>query len=91
MRRFNLYLPVELFERIKLLSKFYNISITKLMVELLNIFIEELPTIQKNRLKKYYIEHKTYEKIAIEEGCTKRAVKFSIDIAIQKLSKKFKN
>ena len=27
MRRFNLYLPVELFERIKLLSKFYNISI----------------------------------------------------------------
>ena len=64
---------------------------TKLMIELLNIFIEELPTIQKNRLKKYYIEHKTYEKIAIEEGCTKRAVKFSIDIAIQKLSKKFKN
>ena len=35
MRRFNLYLPEELFERIKLLAKFYNISITKLMVELL--------------------------------------------------------
>ena len=37
IRRFNLYLPVKLFERIKLLSKFYNISITKLMVELLEI------------------------------------------------------
>ena len=35
MIRFNLYLPEELFERIKLLAKFYNISITKLMVELL--------------------------------------------------------
>lgn len=35
MRRFNLYLPEELFERIKLLANFYNISITKLMAELL--------------------------------------------------------
>ena len=35
MRRFNLYLPEELFERIKLLANFYNISVTKLMVELL--------------------------------------------------------
>lgn len=37
MRRFNFYLPEELFERIKLLSKFYNFSITKIMVELLEI------------------------------------------------------
>lgn len=45
MRRFNLYLPEELFERIKLLSKFYNISITKLMVELLEIgYIDMLDT-----------------------------------------------
>ena len=45
MRRFNLYLPEELFERIKLLSKFYNISITKLMVELLEIgYIDTLDT-----------------------------------------------
>ena len=37
MRRFNFYLPEELFERIKLLLKFYNLSITKIMVELLEI------------------------------------------------------
>ena len=37
MRRFNFYLPEELFERIKLLSKFYNLSITKIMVKLLEI------------------------------------------------------
>ena len=35
IRRFNLYLPEELFEQNKLLANFYNISITKLMVELL--------------------------------------------------------
>lgn len=48
MRRFNLCLPVELFERIKLLSKFYNISITKLMVELLEIgYIDMIDTRKK--------------------------------------------
>lgn len=48
MRRFNLYLPVELFERIKLLPKFYNISIAKLMVELLEIgYIDMIDTRKK--------------------------------------------
>ena len=48
MRRFNLYLPVKLLERIKLLSKFYNISITKLMVELLEIgYIDMIDTRKK--------------------------------------------
>lgn len=42
MRRFNLYLPVELFERIKLLSKFYNISITKLMADFYNIPVSKM-------------------------------------------------
>ena len=45
MRRFNFYLPEELFERIKLLLKFYNLSITKIMVELLEIgYVEMLNT-----------------------------------------------
>ena len=48
IRRFNLYLPVKLFERIKLFSKFYNISITKLMVELLEIgYIDKIDTRKK--------------------------------------------
>ena len=53
MRRFNLYLPEELFERIKLLSKFYNISITKLMVELLEIgYIDMIDTRKINKFIK---------------------------------------
>lgn len=37
MRRFNLKLPIELFERIKLMANFYNVSITKMIVQLLEI------------------------------------------------------
>ncbi len=49
MRRFNFYLPEELFERMKLLANYYNISITKLMVELLEIgYIGMLDT-RKNK------------------------------------------
>jgi len=53
--------------------------------------IQELQEIKKRRLKKYFIDSKTYEEIAQEENCTKRAVKFSVDIAIEKISKKLKN
>lgn len=49
MRRFNFYLPEELFERIKLLANYYNISITKIMIELLEIgYIDMLDT-RKNK------------------------------------------
>ena len=37
MKKFNVYLPFELFERVKLMSKTYNTSITKMMVELIEI------------------------------------------------------
>ena len=46
---------------------------------------------KKRRLIKYYFYDKTYEEIANEEKCSKRAVKFSIDIALGKISKKFQN
>lgn len=49
MRRFNFYLPQELFEKIKLLANYYNISITKLMIELLEIgYIDMLDTRKTN-------------------------------------------
>ena len=49
MRRFNFFLPEELFERIKLLANYYNISITKLMIELLEIgYIDILDTRKTN-------------------------------------------
>lgn len=63
----------------------------KILNEKLREVISTLPEIQKKRLIKYYFENKTFEQIAKEENCTKRAVKFSIDIALEKISKKIKN
>ena len=37
MRIFKLYLPIDLFNRIKLMSKFYGASISKMMTQLLEI------------------------------------------------------
>lgn len=37
MKNFKLYLPFELFDRIKLMAKFYKKSISKMMVYLLEI------------------------------------------------------
>ena len=62
-----------------------------IMRENLKKSIQELPEVQKRRLIKYYFENKTFEEIALEENCTKRAVKFTIDIALEKISKKFQN
>ena len=62
----------------------------KINKEQLMQIISTLPIIQKNRLIKYFFDEKTYEKIAIEENCSKTAIKFSIDIALEKISKKIK-
>ena len=53
--------------------------------------ISGLPEIQKRRLIRYYFQGLTFEQITGMEGCTKRAVKFSVDIAVEKLKKFFKN
>ncbi len=50
----------------------------------------ELPEVQRRRLKLYFFGELTYEQIAKMEGCTKRAVKFSVDIAVEKLKKNFR-
>lgn len=39
----------------------------------------------------YYIYEMTYEQIAKIEGCTKRAIKFSVDAARKNLQKMLKN
>jgi RNA polymerase ECF-type sigma factor len=57
--------------------------------ELLHRAISKLPELQKRRLILYFFGDMTYEQIAKVEGCTKRAVKFSVDIAIEKLKKDF--
>lgn len=57
--------------------------------ELLHKAISKLPETQRRRLLLYFFGEMTYEQIAELEGCTKRAVKFSIDLAIEKLRKSF--
>ena len=37
MRIFKLYLPIDLFNRIKLMSNFYGVSISKMMTQLLEM------------------------------------------------------
>ena len=63
----------------------------KIIFEDIREVINSLPEVQKRRLKKYYFDDMTLEEIAIEENCSKVAVKYSINIAIEKISKKLKN
>lgn len=63
----------------------------KILSEDLKNAINSLPEIQKRRIQKYFFEDKTYEEIALEENCTKMAIKFSIDSGLEKISKKLKN
>lgn len=60
----------------------------KIRVKELIIEIKSLPEIQRRRFVKYYFENKTYDEIALEEHCTKMAIKFSVDKAFEKISKK---
>ena len=57
--------------------------------EQLHKAISKLPETQRRRLLLHFFGEMTYEQIAELEGCTKRAVKFSIDLAIEKLKKIF--
>lgn len=61
----------------------------KIMYDQLHTAIGELPIIQRRRVFLYYFEGYTFEQIAEMEGCTRRAVKFSVDIAVKKLREKF--
>ncbi len=78
-------------------SIFKNLSledevIKKIDYENLYNEIKELPNIQKRRLVMYYFENMTLDGISKIENCSPRAVKYSIDIALKKLSKiDFKN
>lgn len=60
----------------------------KIMTDRLHSAISALPNIQRRRVLLYYFGGYTFEQIAEMEGCTKMAVKFSIDIALKKLGEK---
>ena len=57
----------------------------RIMYQKLHKAIDQLPEIQRKRVLLYYFEGHTYEQIAQMEECSKRAVKFSVDIALKKL------
>ena len=59
--------------------------------ELLHQIISELPEIQQRRFILHYEFGLTYKQIAEMEGCTKMAVKFSIDISTNKIRDKLEN
>lgn len=65
--------------------------IQKVSFEELKKAINQLPSIQKRRIKLYYFEDKTLEEIAEIEGCSKVAVKYSLDNAKAELKEKLKN
>ena len=68
----------------------YEIVENKIIAEILKEAIDMLPEIQKRRIIKYFFMDKTYEQIASEEKCTKIAVKYSIDRALEKIAQNFK-
>ena len=72
------------------IPSFEEIIEQKILIETIKNEIANLPKIQRIRVKKYFFEDKTMDEIAKEEGCSKVAVKYSIDLAIKKISKKFK-
>jgi RNA polymerase sigma-70 factor (ECF subfamily) len=59
--------------------------------ERLRLAIQQLPEIQRRRFVLYHEFGLTYEQIGEMEGCTKRAVKFSVDAAKKKICKEIKN
>jgi len=59
--------------------------------EQLHNAISELPDTQRRRLLLYYFSELTFEQIAEMEGCTARAVNYSVDLAKQKIEEKIKN
>ncbi|MGL5253909.1 MAG: RNA polymerase sigma factor [Brevinema sp.] len=64
----------------------------KMMHELLREAIKTLAPTQRRRLILYYFEDFTYEKIAEIEGCSTRAIKYSIDCGkanLKNILKKF--
>lgn len=63
----------------------------KFIAEELLLAINKLPEVQKRRLKKYFFENMTMIEIAKQEGCSKVAVKHSIDDGIENLKKNLKN
>jgi RNA polymerase sigma factor (sigma-70 family) len=78
----------------KNLSQFPNVVEEEVERKIMNDFllkaIESLIPTQRRRLILYYFEDVTYEQIAQIEGCSARAIKYSVDCAKNNLKKSLK-
>lgn len=61
--------------------------IQKVTFEKLKKAINELPEIQKRRIKKYYFDEKTEQEIADEENATHQSVHIILERALKNLKK----
>ena len=66
----------------------FEIVYEPMQIAALHEAIAQLPEKQQRRVKLYFFDKLTYEQIAERERCTKRAVKFCIDLALQYLKEK---
>lgn len=66
-----------------------DIVLKNIQMEQLHKVIDSLPEKQKQRLILHYFEQQTYVEIAKREGCSTRAIEYSIAKAIQKIKKYF--
>lgn len=62
-----------------------------LVMENLHMAITKLPEVQKRGLKKYYFEEKTFDEIALEEGCTYQSIQRSVYRAVAKIKSILEN
>lgn len=76
---------------VKMVEGVEDIVYRNLMREEIEHALISLNEIQKRRFVMYYIDEMTYEEIAKVEGCTKRAIKFSVDASKKNLQKILKN
>lgn len=57
--------------------------LNRIQMKELHRAVQSLPEMQKRRLLLYYFEDLTYEQIAEMEGCSKTAVKYTVDNALK--------
>ena len=62
-----------------------NYVINNIKHQLLHKAILQLPKLQKKRVFLYYFEELTQKEIAEKEGCSVRAVQYSLNIALKNL------
>ena len=59
--------------------------IKKTLIKEIKSELNKLPEVQKERIKKYFFENKTYDEIAKDEGVNKTSVMRAINNGLEKI------